>query len=417
MLASSVVKRRPPLLGFNHNVRHAGRLYHVQTEDSGAAKPHIVTHVFHSGTILATTRTSYAPDETEPVVQNLMQGQHKAVLKQLRNGVFDPRLREYFHSRGEPFEEAPAPPILPLSSPPRESSLIRQLNLQRLDAPGASIATTEPYSPVMSEFERMNTRPRGIAPVMDADLIELAGLAANAEEAAERLDPGAGQVLELEAEPEGEDELRFDPPRPPQPPPREYRVVETVLPVPMTNPPRRPDQEKPRSHPFFRPVTGKIASGKPPSERTPSAMLRSSSRSPRRGTGEAPGRVVVVPSSPTESVPRPVATQQADPGDLPAEPTRVRLLPMPVMRTHDAVPSAPFRPEASPSPPRPTAEGVVIQRPVFVSDKNSRGEAKPNQPVTAPRIEKDPKAPLPLDERSLDQVILAYLAEDLNNKK
>ena len=46
--------------GFNHNITHAGRVFHVQTEDSGVNNPNITTHLFVGGNILASKRTSYA---------------------------------------------------------------------------------------------------------------------------------------------------------------------------------------------------------------------------------------------------------------------------------------------------------------------------------------------------------------------
>ena len=46
--------------GFNHNIKHKGKLFHIQTEDSGRENPHIITHVFVGGNILATKKTSYA---------------------------------------------------------------------------------------------------------------------------------------------------------------------------------------------------------------------------------------------------------------------------------------------------------------------------------------------------------------------
>ena len=55
------MKARSPLLGYNHNIRYNGRLYHVQTEDSGVNNPHIFTHLFHGGTILASHRSDYDP--------------------------------------------------------------------------------------------------------------------------------------------------------------------------------------------------------------------------------------------------------------------------------------------------------------------------------------------------------------------
>src|SRR5690606_34821597 len=32
--------------GFNHNIKHKGRIFHIQTEDSGPKNPHIITHLF-----------------------------------------------------------------------------------------------------------------------------------------------------------------------------------------------------------------------------------------------------------------------------------------------------------------------------------------------------------------------------------
>ncbi|MGZ3447656.1 MAG: hypothetical protein ACXU88_18380, partial [Myxococcaceae bacterium] len=46
--------------GFNHNITHAGRVFHVQTEDSGVNNPNIITHLFVGGNILASKKTSYA---------------------------------------------------------------------------------------------------------------------------------------------------------------------------------------------------------------------------------------------------------------------------------------------------------------------------------------------------------------------
>lgn len=79
--------------GFNHNIRHKGKLYHVQTEDSGKENPHIITHVFVGGNILASKKTSYADivkaDRLEQIVRELMEEQHKSVLRNLINGVYD----------------------------------------------------------------------------------------------------------------------------------------------------------------------------------------------------------------------------------------------------------------------------------------------------------------------------------------
>ncbi len=81
------------ITGFNTNVRHAGRLFHVQTEDSGRNNPHVISHIYHGGTILASEKREYHDlldsEDLEAAVRNLMEAQHKAMLAGLRQGAFD----------------------------------------------------------------------------------------------------------------------------------------------------------------------------------------------------------------------------------------------------------------------------------------------------------------------------------------
>jgi hypothetical protein len=90
----SVSKAPPPLLGFNNNVRHRGRIFHIQTEDSGVRFPRIVTHLFaDGGRIVKTTRTDYSEHLEKPdraaVVRGMMKEQHKAMFAALRAGEMD----------------------------------------------------------------------------------------------------------------------------------------------------------------------------------------------------------------------------------------------------------------------------------------------------------------------------------------
>jgi hypothetical protein len=79
--------------GFNHNIKHKGKVYHVQTEDSGVANPHLITHLFVGGNILATKRRSYAEltrdDNLPDLVREMMEEQHKEMLRNLINGLYD----------------------------------------------------------------------------------------------------------------------------------------------------------------------------------------------------------------------------------------------------------------------------------------------------------------------------------------
>jgi len=89
-----VPKHSSPLVGFNNNVKHRGRIFHVQTEDSGVSRPRIVTHLFaDGGRIIKSTKTDYSEHvgrkDMVVVVRRLMKDQHKAMFIALRDGQFD----------------------------------------------------------------------------------------------------------------------------------------------------------------------------------------------------------------------------------------------------------------------------------------------------------------------------------------
>ena len=87
------VEAKKMVVGFNHNIKHKGKAYHIQTEDSGLENPHIITHLFVGGNILASKKTSYADivgaENLAQVVRELMEEQHKEMLRNLINGVYD----------------------------------------------------------------------------------------------------------------------------------------------------------------------------------------------------------------------------------------------------------------------------------------------------------------------------------------
>lgn len=81
------------LPGYNHNLAHRGRHFHVQTEDSGPPRAQIVTQLFEGGNVVATKRQTYgdivsAPD-FEKSVRSRMQTQHKEMIRELVRGTYD----------------------------------------------------------------------------------------------------------------------------------------------------------------------------------------------------------------------------------------------------------------------------------------------------------------------------------------
>ena len=85
--------KRSPILGYNHNVRYRGLVFHVQTEDSGVNNPNIITHLFVGGNILASKKTSYSEllkaENLQELVRQLMEDQHKQMLRNVVTGAYD----------------------------------------------------------------------------------------------------------------------------------------------------------------------------------------------------------------------------------------------------------------------------------------------------------------------------------------
>jgi hypothetical protein len=105
------------VVGFNHNIKHNGQVYHVQTEDSGTDNPHVITHLFVGGNILSSRRSSYShltgQPNLEAQVRTMMEMQHREMLRALVSGEFDTQESRAFQP-GElaPAAQAPASPVV-----------------------------------------------------------------------------------------------------------------------------------------------------------------------------------------------------------------------------------------------------------------------------------------------------------------
>src|SRR5919201_4191193 len=109
------------ITGANTNVRYRGILFHVQTEDSGRANPHIISHVYHGGTILGTHKTDYSDrldaDDLTSVVRGLIEQQHAAMLAKLDSGGFDAVIAQRLGKSALDADTA-AGPVTPVQSRP-----------------------------------------------------------------------------------------------------------------------------------------------------------------------------------------------------------------------------------------------------------------------------------------------------------
>jgi len=92
------------ITGFNTDVDHEGRVFHVQTEDKGFGNPMIESLIYSRGEIVESKRSSYADiaadgADPEPEIQARMEFQHQVMIREIRNGKFDPEgPRPFGHS-------------------------------------------------------------------------------------------------------------------------------------------------------------------------------------------------------------------------------------------------------------------------------------------------------------------------------
>ncbi|MCU0683300.1 MAG: FHA domain-containing protein [Polyangiaceae bacterium] len=99
-------------VGYNNNVRYKNQVFHIQTEDSGVKRPHIITHLFaDGGRILKSYKRAYAnligTDRLSEQVRALMKGQHKEMYIALREGKFDDIIEGRTPGGMETFEAPP----------------------------------------------------------------------------------------------------------------------------------------------------------------------------------------------------------------------------------------------------------------------------------------------------------------------
>lgn len=81
------------ITGFNTDIKHNDKVYHIQTEDKGVQNPYIESLVYVGGEILASKKTSYAEQVKTGVdekwIGSLMEQQHRTMIAAIKRGRFD----------------------------------------------------------------------------------------------------------------------------------------------------------------------------------------------------------------------------------------------------------------------------------------------------------------------------------------
>ena len=525
--------KRSPILGYNHNVKYRGLVFHVQTEDSGLLNPHLFTHLFHGGVIVSTRKLVYDAGANEEAIKALMQAQHKAVMKDLRKGSFDDKIDQYLGGTEglEPAqgkasrapteidppaaaEDRPSEPSMPLElepppppeilaaptehtpPPPEASSAVPELDIGPPESVPILLTAQKPRTQTHDRNALPSVRfkgepppPRPDAPT-ESDSIAAAIQAANASAQKRGPAPQAPkgplppharvQDYRMESSPEieisaGDESSRTRAPHDtavePEitlPPPRAARAptggdrpashVGATLPA-APRPPSRPSFTPPAV--ISRPIAASAERSEaveihspaaasaqaPPGERgeragqyslgrgkNPSENVQMKERTGRipvltppvgertSGSGSMPA---VRPNLPPVSRQTPAAggstAKPPTPPAKPAEPAATSSQAIPRIQTPAAAAPVAPQPSRTVTPPRVTAPraaqnpGVVMTRPAVIVG----APPKPAAPARVRKAREDEGRGFGqglISEKSLDEVILAYLSEDAEEK-
>ena len=82
------------ITGFNTDIKHNEKVYHIQTEDKGVQNPYIESLVYVGGEILASKKTSYAEQAKsggldDKWIASLMEQQHRTMIAAIKRGRLD----------------------------------------------------------------------------------------------------------------------------------------------------------------------------------------------------------------------------------------------------------------------------------------------------------------------------------------
>ncbi len=163
--------------GFNHNVRYRGVVFHIQTEASHHERPHVTTHVFVGGRIVASRGGGL--EVTRDHVAARMKDQHRALMRAL--------LRDELSIPSDVFgAERPAgpmkratPPLSPRSRRPRASdeervntSLLLAVDHFRLLAETTEMSTLRPLGTALAVLRGLDVELH-IEPELMRELLAL----------------------------------------------------------------------------------------------------------------------------------------------------------------------------------------------------------------------------------------------------
>ena len=172
------------ITGFNTDIKHNEKVYHIQTEDKGLQNPYIESLVYVGGEILASKKTSYAEQAgagvDEKWVGSLMEQQHRTMIAAIKRGRFDV-VADVTKSTPRPTMSAPMPGPTRVEAPPPmvidEERTLDQVIIDYLASEAESehlelslINNMEFFSGVMVEFRVAARKSLSQAPIAAASI-------------------------------------------------------------------------------------------------------------------------------------------------------------------------------------------------------------------------------------------------------
>ncbi len=153
------------ITGYNTDVRHGNRVFHVQTEDKGQSNPKIETLIYVGGEILDSYRSSYedlmaSTPVSEPGIQGRMEDQHRAVIRDIKNGKYD--LTPADQSEQQAFNDRPL------------DQAILEFLQQEGDVDSLELVLDQPMKPAFGRLFQVQIRARlcqSQSPVVGAEVV------------------------------------------------------------------------------------------------------------------------------------------------------------------------------------------------------------------------------------------------------
>ncbi|MGH9440894.1 MAG: hypothetical protein ACRD16_01330 [Thermoanaerobaculia bacterium] len=111
------------ITGFNTDIKHGNRVFHVQTEDKGTENPFVESLVYVGGEIVASKKTPYSEPEGEgpgpAAIQEMMEAQHRKMIAAVQRGRFDSDTKTSRPSeKSDSFNLHPPASEIPVDIPP-----------------------------------------------------------------------------------------------------------------------------------------------------------------------------------------------------------------------------------------------------------------------------------------------------------